>query len=59
MRFPAAAPMATMPPSLLAVLPPLPKELEYRIIGNFLILRDVEAALILDVIPAAVPRQQF
>jgi hypothetical protein len=56
MRFPAAAPMATMPPSLLAVLPTLPKELEYRIIGNFLILRDVDAALILDVLPAAVPR---
>ena len=56
MRFPAAAPMATMPPSLLAVLPKLPKELEYRIIGNYLILRDVDAALILDVIPGAVPR---
>jgi len=56
MRFPAAAPMATMPPSLLAVLPKLPKELEYRIIGNYLILRDVDAALIIDVIPGAVPR---
>ncbi len=56
MRFPAASPMATMPPSLLAVLPTLPKELEYRIIGNFLILRDVEAALILDILPGAVPR---
>jgi hypothetical protein len=56
MRFPAAAPMATMPPSLLAVLPTLPPSLEYRILGNFLVLRDVEAALILDYIPAAVPR---
>jgi hypothetical protein len=56
MRFPAASPMATMPPSLLAVLPKLPKELEYRIIGSYLILRDVDAALILDVIPDAVPR---
>ena len=52
--------MATMPPSLLAVLPTLPKELEYRIIGKYLILRDVDAALILDVIPDAVTaRQQF
>jgi hypothetical protein len=57
MRFPAASPMATMPPSLLAVLPRLPASLEYRIIGEVLILRDVEAALILDLIPAAVPRQ--
>jgi hypothetical protein len=56
MRFPAASPMATMPPSLLAVLPRLPASLEYRIIGDVLILRDVEAALILDLIPTAVPR---
>ncbi len=49
--------MATMPPSLLAALPELPKELEYRIVGNYLVLRDVDAALILDYIPAAVPRK--
>ena len=57
LRFPAASQMATMPPSLLAALPELPKELEYRIVGNHLILRDVDAALILDYIPAAVPRK--
>lgn len=58
LRFPAASQMATMPPSLLAALPALPKELEYRIVGNYLVLRDVDAALILDYIPAAVPRKQ-
>ncbi len=57
LRFPAASQMATMPPSLLAALPQLPKELEYRIVGNYLVLRDVDAALILDYIPAAVPRK--
>lgn len=57
LRFPAASQMATMPPSLLAALPELPKELEYRIVGDFLVLRDVDAALILDYIPAAVPRK--
>lgn len=57
LRFPAASQMATMPPSLLAALPELPKELEYRIVGNYLVLRDVDAALILDYIPAAVPRR--
>jgi hypothetical protein len=57
LRFPAASQMATMPPSLLAALPELPKALEYRIVGNYLILRDVDAALILDYIPAAVPRK--
>jgi hypothetical protein len=55
-RLPVSAQMATMPPSLLKVLPPLPKELEYRILGRFLVLRDVDASLILDYIPAAVPR---
>ncbi|MEO7157679.1 MAG: hypothetical protein ABI039_08965 [Vicinamibacterales bacterium] len=56
LRFPMAAPMATMPPSLLAALPRLPKSLEYRIIGQYLVLRDVEAALIIDFIPAVIPR---
>jgi hypothetical protein len=57
LRFPAASQMATMPPALLAALPELPKELEYRIIGSYLVLRDVDAALILDYIPSAVPRK--
>ena len=56
LRFPAAAPLATMPPSLLAALPPLPKSLEYRIVGQYLVLRDIEAGLIIDFIPAIVPR---
>ena len=57
LRFPLASQMATMPPSLLAALPELPKELEYRIVGSYLVLRDVDAALIIDYIPAAVPRK--
>ena len=56
LRFPAASEMATMPPSILQALPVLPPELEYRIIGEYLVLRDVKAALVLDYIPAAVPR---
>lgn len=56
LRFPGAAPMATMPPALLSALPPLPKALEYRIVGQYLVLRDVEAALIVDFIPATIPR---
>jgi hypothetical protein len=55
LRFPEAAQMATMPPSLLRVLPPLPEGLEYRIVGQSLVLRDIGAALILDYIPQAVP----
>ena len=56
LRLPVTAQMATMPPALLKVLPPVPKELEYRILGRYLILRDVDASLILDYIPVAVPR---
>ena len=56
LRLPVSEQMATMPPALLKVLPPLPKELEYRIIGHYLVLRDVDASLILDYIPVAVPR---
>jgi hypothetical protein len=56
LRLPVSVQMATMPPALLKVLPPLPKELEYRIVGRYLVLRDVDASLILDYIPVAVPR---
>jgi hypothetical protein len=56
LRFPAAAQVATMPPAILAVLPPLPKGLEYRIVGRYLVLRDVDAALVLDYIADAIPR---
>lgn len=56
LRLPVTAQMATMPPDLLKVLPQLPKELEYRILGRFLVLRDVDASLIIDYIPAAVAR---
>ena len=56
LRLPVSAQMATMPPALLNVLPPLPKELEYRIIGRDLVLRDVDASLIIDYVPNAVPR---
>ena len=56
LRLPSVTQLATMPPSLLAVLPPLPRELEYRIVGRHLVLRDVDASLLLDYIPNAVPR---
>ena len=56
LRLPVTAQMATMPVALLNVLPPLPKELEYRILGRYLVLRDVDASLIIDYSPAAVPR---
>ena len=51
--YPDGAPLATMPPLLLLQLPALPAELEYRFLGNALILLDVDANLIVDFIPNA------
>lgn len=53
-RFPEGEPLPTVPPNLLVRLPQLPKELEYRILGKDLILRDVNANLIVDYIPNAI-----
>jgi hypothetical protein len=53
--FPTAYPLPTFPPALLPLLPPLPKEVEYRIVAHHLILRDIDANLIVDFIPNVVP----
>jgi hypothetical protein len=55
-RYPDEIPLATMPPQVLEWLPKLPEELEYRFIGNRLILMDVHAHLVVDVIENALPR---
>ena len=49
--YPDGVPLQSMPPSLLLNLPRLPKELEYRFLGRELVLRDIQANLIVDVIP--------
>ena len=53
--YPSTHPLGTFPPTLLTVLPSLPEEVEYRIVTHHLILRDVSANLIVDVLPNAVP----
>lgn len=53
-RYPSDEPLPTVPPNLLANLPKLPEELEYRVVRNDLILRDVTANLIIDFIPNAI-----
>lgn len=47
-RYPDEIPISTMPPQILAALPKLPEELEYRFIQNNLILFDPHAHLIID-----------
>ena len=56
-RFPAGDILATTPAVLLQSLPTLPKELEYRFVGRVLILRDIDAALVLDYLSPALPAQ--
>jgi hypothetical protein len=53
MEWPAGVPIDYVPPQLLQSLPPLPKELQYRIIGRSLVLWDHHANLIVDFLPGA------
>jgi hypothetical protein len=53
--YPEKAALATVPPLLLDQLQRLPEGLEYRFMGNDLILRDTKANLIADFINGAVP----
>ena len=54
-QYPTTYPLATFPATLLPLLPPLPEQLEYRVVQHYLVLRDIEANVILDVMPNAVP----
>jgi hypothetical protein len=46
--------LQSTPPTLLANLPRLPGELEYRIVGQTLVLYDVSSDLIADLLPNAI-----
>jgi len=48
--YPERVPLQSTPPSLLANLPALPPEIEYRITGRDLVLLDAKANLIVDII---------
>lgn len=53
-RYPERLGFSMMTPTMLRRLPPLPRELEYRIVNRDLIIRDREANLIVDVMRNAV-----
>jgi hypothetical protein len=55
-RYPDTVPLSTIPPQVLEGLPKLPEEMEFRFIGNTLILMDVHAHIIADLIPNSFPR---
>ena len=52
--YPDGKPFSTVPGTILAVLPALPDDVEYRFLGPHLILLDVRANVILDRIPYAI-----
>ena len=54
-RWPMGTPLPTMPPDLLAALPALPAGLEYRFMNRDLVLLDIDANLIVDFVPEAIP----
>ena len=54
-RYPDVIPLSTMPLRVLAQLPKLPEELEYRFVASHLVLMDVHAHLILDYVLNAIP----
>jgi hypothetical protein len=53
--YPTSLPLATFPANLLKALPELPPELEYRMVGRDLVLRDVTGNVVVDVLPNAFP----
>lgn len=53
--YPKERPLSTVPATLLAVLPPLPDDIQYRFLGRHLVLHDTRANVILDRIRCALP----
>lgn len=55
-RYPDTVPLTTIPPQVLQTLPRLTEDLEYRFIGDWLILLDTHAHVIADFIDNALPK---
>jgi hypothetical protein len=54
-RWPEGVPIPTMPVNVLAALPRLPAELQYRFMNRDLVLIDIGANLIVDVVLRVIP----
>jgi hypothetical protein len=55
-RYPDTVPLTTVPPQVLQGMPELTEDLEYRFIGDWLILLDTHAHIIADYIKDALPK---
>jgi hypothetical protein len=55
-RYPDTVPLTTVPSQVLQTMPKLTEDLEYRFIGDWLILLDVHAHVIADFIEDVLPK---
>ena len=55
-RYPDTVPISSVPPQILQTLPALSEDMEYRFVGDNLILLDAHAHVIADFIPDAFPK---
>jgi hypothetical protein len=55
-RYPDTVPLTSVPPQVLQTLPKLAEDLEYRFVGDWLILLDPHAHVIADYIDNALPK---
>jgi hypothetical protein len=55
--YPTTMPLVSVPAKLLAQLPTLPEELEYRLVDRRLLLRDRDANLVIDVLVGVQPKR--
>jgi hypothetical protein len=55
-RYPDTIPLSTIPPQFLEAVPKLPEEIEYRFIGDRLILLDGHAHTVADYIDNVLPK---
>jgi hypothetical protein len=55
-RYPDTVPLSSIPPEVLQTLPKLTEDLEYRFVGDWLVLLDTHAHVIADYIPNVIPK---
>lgn len=55
-HYPDSVPLSTVPTEVLELLPRLPEQLEYHFVGPRLVLVDIHARIVVDLIENALPR---
>jgi hypothetical protein len=55
-RYPDSVPLTTIPPEVLQTLPKLTEDLEYRFVGDWLILLDTHAHVVVDYLEDVLPK---